>query len=272
MVCNRLSLASNPSCIEFYQADSLETISPHSRLQPNQSVLHCIANPSQVTSEEDIAGKSFPLVVSVIGHGINQVKVYSAMTLDQFQREVRSKFLLQPHSFIYFPAISQSLQGRFMSKSTVRMSAIIDGSTVALIDCKKAKLPIVNGVPSALVNYEQVPLYQMSIADLGLLKSAPVMVFEVTGPTIPLVYKTTQDQSNKDFAVVSEHSHAISVNPSWTVSTLLKYVECVSGFPCKHLCLRDNIFPLDSILKLHLTCRNWVMHTELVKDIPKITY
>ena len=272
MVCNRLSLASNPSCIEFYQADSLETISPHSRLQPNQSVLHCIVNPSQVTSEEDIAGKSFPLVVSVIGHGINQVKVYSAMTLDQFQREVRSKFLLQPHSFIYFPAISQSLQGRFMSKSTVRMSAIIDGSTVALIDCKKAKLPIVNGVPSALVNYEQVPLYQMSIADLGLLKSAPVMVFEVTGPTIPLVYKTTQDQSNKDFAVVSEHSHAISVNPSWTVSTLLKYVECVSGFPCKHLCLRDNVFPLDSILKLHLTCRNWVMHTELVKDIPKITY
>ena len=270
MVCNRLSLASNPSCIEFYQADSLDSISPHSKLQSNQSVLHCIMTPS--THKDSIADKNFSLVVSVIGHGISQVKVYPAMTLHQFQKAVRSKFSLQPHSFIYFPAISQSLQGRLMSKSAVRMSAVIDGSTLTLIDSKKAKLPIVNGVPSALVNYEQVPLYQMSIADLGLLKSAPVKAFEITGPTIPLTYKTAQDQSHKDFVIVSEHSHAISVNPLWTVATLLKYVECVSGFPCKHLYLRDNIFPMDSTLKLHLTCRNWVVNAELVKDIPKITY
>ena len=272
MVCNRLSLASSPACIEFYPVDSLESLSPQSKLLPNQSVLHCIVNLSQVSKEEDIAGKSFPLVVSVIGHGLNQVKVYSAMTLDQFQNEIRSKFSLQRHSFIYFPAISYSLHGRFMSKNTVRMSAVIDVSTLALIDSKKAKLPIISGIPSALVNYEQVPLYQMSIADLGLLKTAPVMAFEVTGPTIPLVYKTTQDQSNKDFAIVSEHSHAISVNPQWTVGTLLKYVECVSGFPCKNLCLRDNIFPSESTLKLHLTSRTWVMQGELVKDIPMILY
>ena len=271
MVCSRLSLASNPACIEFYQADSLDSISPRSKLQPNQSVLHCIVNPSNY--ENGIASdRSFPLVVSVIGHGINQVKVSPTMTLHQFQEEVRSIFSLQPRSFIYFPALSQNLQGRSMSKSAVRMSAIIDGSTLTLIDSKKAKLPIVNGVPSALVNYEQVPLYQMSIVDLGLLKSAPVKAFEITGPTIPLTYKTTQDQLNKDFVIVSEHSHAISVNPHWTVATLLKYIECVSGFPCKHLCLRDSIFPMDSTLKLHLTCRNWVINAQLVKDIPKIVY
>ena len=222
MVCNRV-LLSSPACIEFYQTDRLENLSPHNMLSPNQSVFHCIVNPSQLNTAD-----VFPLVVSVIGHGINQVEVYSGMTLDQFQMEVRSKFALQPHSYIYFPTISHSLQGRFM---TVRMSAVIDGSTIALVDNKKAKLPIVNGVPSALVNYEQVPLYQMSLGDLGLLNSAPVMAFEVTGPTIPLVYKTTQDQSNKDFAVVSEYPHAISVSPHWTVATLLKYIECVSGFP-----------------------------------------
>lgn len=262
MVCNRVLLTS-PACIEFYQTDRLENLSPHNMLPPNQSVLHCIVNPSQ----QNTVGHIFPLVVSVIGHGINQVQVYSGMTLDHFQKEVRSKFALQPHSYIYFPAISCR---RFV---TVRMSAVIDGSTIALVDNKKAKLPIVNGVPSALVNYEQVPLYQMSIADLGLLNSAPVMAFEVTGPTIPLVYKTAQDQSNKDYAVVSEHPHAISVSPHWTVATLLKYIECVSGFPCRHLCLRDSIFPLESTLELlHLTCKKWVIHTELVKDIPKITY
>lgn len=273
MVCNRVPLVSNPVCIELYQADSLGNLSPHNTLPPNQSVLHCIVKPSPTSTHEDnIGDKNFPLVVSVIGHGINQVNVYSAMTLHQFQNEVRSKFSLQPHSFIYFPAISLSLQGRLMSKSAVRMSAIIDGSTLALVDSKKAKLPIINGVPSALVNYEQVPLYQMSILDVGLLNSAPVLAFEVTGPTIPLVFKTIQDQSHKDFVMVSEHPHAISVNPHWTVTTLLKYVECVSGFPCKHLCLRENTFPPDSTLKFHLTCKNWVMHAELVKDLPKVTY
>lgn len=271
MVCCRLSLASNPTCIEFYQADSLDSISPHSKWQPNLGVLHCIVKPSN--QEDGIAPDgSFPLVVSVIGHGINQVKVFPTMTLHQFQEEIRSIFSLQPRSFIYFPAIFQNLQGKSISKSAVRMSAAIDGSTLTLIDSKKAKLPIVNGVPSALVNYEQVPLYQMSIVDLGILKSAPVKAFEVTGPTIPLTYKSTQDQSNKDFVIVSERSHAISVNPHWTVATLLKYIECVSGFPCKHLCLRDSIFPMDSTLKLHLTGRNWVINAELVKDIPKIIY
>ena len=269
MVYNRILLTSNPANVEFYQADSLENLSPHSKLLPNQNVLHCIVKP---VHEKSVVGMSFPLVVSVIGHGISQVMVNSTTTLDQFQKEVRSKFSLEPHSFIYFPAISNHPQGRVKSVNAVRMSAVLDGSTLALIDSKKAKLPIVNGIPSALVNYEQVPLYQMSIANLGLLNSAPVMAFEVTGPTIPLVYKTTQDQSNKDFAVVSEHSHAISVNPQWTVATLLKYVECVSGFPCKHLCLRDTTFPPEAMLKLHLTCRTWVMHAELVKDIPKITY
>ena len=271
MVCSRLSIASNPTCIAFYQADNLDSISPHSKWQPNQGVLHCIVDPSN--HEDGIAPNgSFPLVVSIIGHGINQVRVSPTMTLHQFQEEVRSIFSLQPRSFIYFPAIFQTLQGKSISKSVVRMSAIIDGSTLTLIDSKKAKLPIVNGVPSALVNYEQVPLYQMRIVDLGILNSTPVKAFEITGPTIPLTYKTTQDQLNKDFVIVSEHSHVISVNLHWTVATLLKYVECVSGFPCKHLCLRDSIFPKDSILKLHLTSRNWVINAELVKDIPKIIY
>lgn len=271
MVCSRVSLASNPTCIEFYQADSLDSISPHSKWQPNQGVLHCIVSPSN--HEDRIASdRSFPLVVSIIGHGINQVIVSPTMTLHQFQEEIRSVFSLQPRSFIYFPTIFQTFQGKLISKSAVRMSAVIDSSTLALIDNKKAKLPIVNGVPSALVDYEQVALYQMTIVDLGILKSAPIKVFEITGPTIPLTYKTTQDQSNKDFVIVSEHPHAISVNPRWTVATLLKYIECVSGFPCKHLCLRDNRFPMDSTLKLHLTSRNWVINAELVKDIPKIIY
>ena len=269
IVCSRLPLASNPASIEFYKADSLENISPHCKLQSNQNTLHCIMKKSLVISSECT---SFPLVVSIIGQGINQVMVNRAMTLCQFQKEIRSKFSLRPDSFVYFPALTHSLRGTLRSTNAVRMSAIIDASTILLIDSKKAKLPIINGVPSTLVDYEQVPLYQTSIADLGMIDSAPVMAFEVTGPTIPLVFKTTRDQSNKDFAVVSEHSHAVSVSPHWTVATLLKYIECVSGFPCKHLCLRGNVFPLDSTLKLHLTCRTWVVHAQLVRDIPKVTY
>ena len=112
------------------------------------------------------------------------------------------------------------------------MAALLDDTIISLIDSANRTLPVVDGIPSLQIgrSYEKLPLYEMSIGDLGLLKSSPVIAFEVTGPTIPVAFKTIQGDwsntlgggnSNSNFALISYsiRPHALSVNPKWTIGT-----------------------------------------------------
>ena len=71
MLCLRLGLPS-PVCLEIYQADSLENLLPTDPCDQNE--LECVLLPS-------VFQKEVPVVVSVIGQGINHLRVSPTMPL-----------------------------------------------------------------------------------------------------------------------------------------------------------------------------------------------
>ena len=82
----------------------------------------------------------------------------------------------------------------------------------------------------------------MTLSELDLMKTGSVFGFEVTGPTVPVSFKTMQthkmleeNTQNSIFSLISIKPHAISVNPDWTIPVLLKYITSISGFPCKSM-------------------------------------
>jgi len=167
------------------------------------------------------------------------------------------------------------------------MTAPLNDTTISLIDSMNRTLPIVDGMPSLQMglNYKKLPLYKMTISDLGLLKSSPVIVLEVTGPTIPVAFKTIQGdlsnalaQQDSNFVLISYsmRPHALCVNPSWTIDTLLKYIECVSGFPCAHIHIGKVVLEPNDTVESHLTSRSWLRRTKhdklaLPNDIPEVS-
>ena len=280
MLCQRLSIP-DPTALQIYQANSLENISPHNPIGQDQNELECVLSPSIFQNE-------VPVVVSIIGHGINHLRVSPALPLCDFEHAVRQRFGMKQDNFLYFPQVFKS---RKSNHCGLRMTAPLNDKTISLIDNVKRTLPIVDGMPLLQIGqyYKKLPLYKMTISELGLLKSSPVIAFEVTGPTIPVAFKTLQGdwsncsamaQHDSNFALISYSTtpHALSVNPSWSIDTLLKYIECVSGLPCAHLRIGKLVLePRDSV-ESHLTSRSWLRkphekqdHIALPNDIPHVT-
>ena len=275
MICKRLTFAVHPSCLELYQFDNLNVLSSDSVLQPDQSLLHCIFQQPYViakTLSSTVEDQVF--VVSVIGKDIGSVSAAPSTSLYQFQDLVKIKFGLKPDSFVYFPNLGKNVQSEGCG---IKMSTIVDKSTICLIDSMRRNLPIVHGVPLAMSKYEKLPLYCRSISSLGISSPGPVIAFEVTGPTIPLSFRAVHDRVSSHFTVVSDRVHALSVNPKWTIDTLLKYVECISKLPCVSVCLGTDILPISCNVSSYLTCRCWLVRSSgnqlsLANNIACITH
>ena len=284
MLCQKLSLRS-PLCMNLYQLNSLESLPPNSALQTHHSDLECVLLPGMLHGQkEDETRKSIQIPVSVIGSGIEEVKVHPSMTLCEFEKAVLKQFGLEQTSFLYIPQVFKS---RKSSQCGLKMTALLDDSTIALINPTSRTFPVVDGMPSLKVrdSYKHLPLYQTALSELDLLKSCPIIAFEVRGPTIPAAFRTIQTQGNSDdlsasnprdsvFALVSVRPHAISINPEWTMETMLKYVECISGFPCEHVRVGKTILDRKSTVSEHLL-KTWVVVTRsgrlgVCDDIPEV--
>lgn len=278
MLCKRLSTIS-PSSISLYVPDSLECLPVNASIECGLSQVECVVQPSTSPLQ------CLPVTVSVIGNGVQEVPINPTMTLFEFEEAVRKQFSLKQDSFLYMP---QVYKNRKSSQWGLKMTALIDETTVSLIDPINRNFPVVDGIPSLQIRkkYEQLPVYQTSIYDLHFLKSSPVIVFEVAGPTIPVAFKTMQAPSssaidasphNSVFALVLVKPHAISVSCHWTVATLLKYIESISGFPCEHIRIGSVVLEPTSFVASHLM-RCWFLKTKSGKialpnsrDIPFVT-
>ena len=269
MLCNSLSMPMNPTCLELYQNDHIETMPPDSTLNTT-SFLNCIVQ-LPIHFDRTVA----TVTVSIIGQGMTQIVVNKSMTLFQFQQAVRAAFSLKPSSFIYFPSICHNVKNKVVAETGLKMTATVDNSTISLINSMRRNFPIVDGVPSLLMDYSRIPLYQLNVDELSI--SSPLVGFEVTGPTIPLQITTAQGHElSKDFVVVSQRVHAVSVNPKWTIANLLKYIECVSRFPCYGLRVGKTILQGSALVGQHLTNRCWLIQSQrgldLTKDIPVVQH
>ena len=282
MLCEHLPVTT-PRFMTLYEKDCLEGISPTHHLSSTQTQLECTLHPQAFQSKRELARRSSPITVSLIGYGVDEVNVHQNMTLYDFEQAVRHCFSLQPDSFLYLPQVFKS---RRSYQSGLRMAAPMNASTLTLIG-RERRCPVIDGMPSLQVRetYEQLPLYQMTIGELDLLKSTPIIAFNVTGPTIPMNFKTiraqgqysdvhkTNQQRDEIFALVSVKCHAISINPSWTTTTLLKYIECISGFPAGQIHYNGKVLDNNSPVRSHL-CRKWTTgsggYLKLVSNIPEV--
>lgn len=277
MLCKKLTLPS-PNCIELYQFDDLKPLSPDTPLTPNTLKLECVLLPQQPSRPPVFA--NLRVVVSVIGFGMVEVPATPGMSLYKFQLAVKERMALtRPHnSFLYFHQVFEKSYSPVVVQSGLKHSTLIDDSTITLIDACRRNLPIIDGIPSLQIDIENLPLYQTSIGELGLLKCAPIIAFQVTGPTIPIVFQSTSSHSYcHTFALMEwmTKPHAVSVNPTWTVETLLKYIQCISGVPCDSVNLGKNVLQKDTRLGKCITNRCWLLQTRsftlaLPNDLPHI--
>ena len=256
MLSKRLNLNhGNPSAITLYVKDSLEPLSPISPIPSVLTDLICIIAPSaQQKQQQATTGESGPLsiCVSLIGKGLNEIQVTRSTTLGEFEQRVKEKFRLSPDSFLYLPnVLSRHSHGAYSSFCPLRMHALLDPATssVLLLDHHKRNFPTLHGhlSVSQQKTVQSLLLYKMTVSELDLLKSGPVIGFEVNGPTIPISFKTIMNDLYSDYThcVFSIRPHAVSVNPNWTIPVLLKYLTCVSGFPCNVIKVGSKILNKD---------------------------
>ena len=278
MLCEHLSL-STPRFMTLYEQNCLECLKPEHPLLATQTHLECTLLPQAFELKKPAVQANFPITVSLIGHGVNEVYAHPAMTLCEFEREIRQCFALKSDSFLYLPQVFKSQRSY---QSGLKMTTPLDCSTLSLLG-RERHCPVINGMPSLQVRetYEQLMLYQMTLSGLDLLQASPVIAFEVTGPTIPLNFRTVRTQgqcsnvhsSYEVFAIVSMKCHAVSINPYWTINTLLKYIESISGFPAGHIHYQGASIDKESSVG-QLLCHKWTTSSggrlRLVNDIPQV--
>lgn len=242
----------NPSAITLYVKDSLETLPALSSLPGELTELVCIIAPSAQQHlnrhRSDKIRSSYPslsLCVSLIGKGLKEIQVTPSTPLYVFEEIVKQEFGLRSDSFLYLPDVLSRHCRSHSSQCPLRMHALLDtsSSSFLLLDHHKRNFPTLQGhvTVSQQETLQSLLLYQMTMGELDLLKCCPVVCFEVLGPTIPIAFKTMNDLDTDPtrFSVVDIRPHAVSVNPDWSIPVLLKYLTCVSGFPCNAIKIGD---------------------------------
>lgn len=282
MISKRLNLP-NPSSITLYVHDSLGPLNASAPLSSEHSDIVCNVTPAaQHLQSHDNPPHPVSVCVSIIGRGVSEVLVYRHTTLFDFEQAVKSEFGLNPDSFLYFPDVLNNHIGSSNSNCPLRMHAVLDSSTstALLLHHEKRSFPILYGRLSVSNQrtLKSLLLYRMTLSDLDLLKSGPVIGFEVTGPTIPIQLKTINNLSSNssEFCVISVQPHAVSVNPEWTIAVLIKFLVCISGFPCSNITISDKVLPTDSLVKTKLLDKPWFVvegnEYLLPKDLPTAVF
>jgi len=259
MLCHRLSLP-NPSHITLYHSDFIRPLRATKEddqiLLPEHKVLHCVLSPS-IYHDLGSSTNERVLVVSVMEHGITDIKVHSSMQLQHFERIIRQQFKLNPESFLYMPEV-------IATQASIKMSTLLTEDNLDLISTSSRNLPLIQGIGSLPVKkmYKNLPLYTKTIEELRLFDNNMITVFEVTGPTVPIEFRRFSDvtsgtstpvgsrSSGENFVFITEKASAVSINPDWSVQTLLHYVDCMTAFPYIDICLGSKV--LDGKIGKHL--------------------
>ena len=237
MLAKKLGIDATPSSIVLYVQDALEPLPSTAAIDSTLTDLVCVLPPSFLQTAP------LSLCVSIIGRGIAEVQVHRSMTLFEFEQSIKRTFNLKPDSFLYLPQIL-SYSRHNTSQCPLRMHAILDSSNsnVLLLDHERRSFPTLYGhlAVSGQETLQSLLLYRMTIAEFDILKNGPVIGFEVTGPTIPIAFKTLNDiNCTPGFSAISLKAHAVSINSTWSIPTLLKYLTCISDFPCNQITIDD---------------------------------
>lgn len=290
----KLSLPTS-SHLRFREPDRLEDLQNIRPLMLRHTVLDCFVSesPPQSRPPEPFTTTSprhILLPVMLVGCGIEEIVVTHSTTVVEFEHIVTQQFQLSENSFLYIPSL---FTPRVCKSTGLKMYTTASRrSSLNLLDRHSRRFPIVSeSDPNLLADYRELRLYNSTLADAGLLyeDNLPLVCFNVTGPTVPLVFKAISptttansgssgssgatDCGTSNFLNVSEEPRILSINPTWTTSTLLKYVFCVSSFSCRKLTVNNAIVAMDVVIGT-LFDRDWIIRSpngkkSLSPNVPK---
>jgi hypothetical protein len=267
-VGDKLSLPDTCS-VHFREPDGIYSLQPSRPLQLRHTELECfVKSPSHycLTSPSPVL-----LPVMLVGSGMAEIVISPLATIVELEASIVQHFRLTERSFVYIPALfTPGLAQLKMFTNANRQAAL------ALLHQQARQFPIVSDDDLTLrVDYHELPLYNMTLSEAGLLHDGPpLLCFNVTGPTVPLSFRayctstavgTTNSSGGSGSSTgfsnhmsVTAENRIISINPHWTASTLLKYIDCVSRFSCRKLLLKESVISHDRVIG-KLFSREWIV-------------
>ena len=283
MLCHRLSLP-NPSHLTLYHSDFIRPLRAATKddeqiLLAEHKELHCILSPSIYHDLRSNTNERV-LVVSVMEHGITDIRVHSSMQLHHFERIIRERFKLDSESFLYIPEV-------LSTQPSIKMSVLLNDDNLYLLSNNSRNLPVIREVGPLPVKrmYKNLPLYTKTLEELRLFDNSLITVFEVTGPTVPIKFRRFNDasgtstpvgsrSSGENFVFITENKpSAVSINPDWSVQTLLHYVDCMTAFP--YIDIRIGGKVLEGKIGKHLMQKSWTKREKgqlcLKTKLPQMT-
>ena len=245
------------SSLHFQETDGIYPLQPSRPLMQRHNSLECFVR----TQTPRFLTSSMPclLPVMLVGCGISEIQVTSTMTIVELEDAIMQRFRLDSDTFLYIPSLF-SPQLSFSSGLRMFMTANRHAA-LSLVDRNARHFPIVSDTdPNLKFDHRELRLYNLTLGESGLLQEdAPLLCFNVTGPTVPLSFKAYSTQSAPSYSggsgssgdtssgqfsnhmIVTVETRVISINANWTASTLLKYIDCISRLSSRQLLVKDTV-------------------------------
>lgn len=168
-----------------------------------------MASISPLTSTKDV------IVASLVGSKMEEVRMNLSLPLKFLDLQLRQVFRLKPWSFLalHLPGEERNI----FSVGRMIYTSYEEEFAKFLISNGKRNFPKPDkGIETLPIKdmYKECSVFKKSLRSLGFNPGTFVEVFEITGPTIPVMYSGAVTKAQ-----------VIDVNPDWSLQTFLYYVK-----------------------------------------------
>ena len=155
------------------------------------------------------------IIASLVGSQIKEVCINLSLPLKFLDKQLRQTFRLKPWSFLVMFLPRDNL--RIFYAGRVIHTSFEEEYAKFLISNGKRNFPKPDkGIETLPINgmYKECSVFKKSLRCLGFHAGALVEVFEITGPSIPVMYSGAVTKAQ-----------VIDVNPDWSLQTFIYYVK-----------------------------------------------
>lgn len=266
MICHKLSLSS-PRMIKLYhncthltseKKIDIDTLRIDSVVKLPRDVA-CTAHTSPIVT----------LVIMFAGRGVHQVNMHLSAQLQELDQKIRELCDIPNNSFLYVPSV--------MPSQDLKLSLNLNApGSVNLLNPTGRTFPLIgqNYNISTDELYNKLPVYKCSIDELGMSEQLGITVFEITGPTIPIVFKqcyTLCDAGTiHDGNGEKKSATAVSVNYQWSLEVLFLYINVISGVSgIKGISCKDYYTDVDNLESAANKLEDFDFFQEVITNIQK---
>lgn len=151
----------------------------------------------------------------MVGKEIKEVHINLSLPLKFLDMQLRQIFRLKPWSFLslYIPGEDHNI---FCTGRSIYTSYEEEFAKFLISNGKRNFPKPDNGIETLGIKemYKECSLFKKSLRSLGFHPGTFVEVFEITGPSIPVMYSGAVTKAQ-----------VVDVNPDWSLQTFLYYVK-----------------------------------------------